>query len=138
MRGANRSGKCRMRSWGGCSARAGAGADGRRAGTFTRGRRLTIFRVTRSSARRWMGGTPRPNAQARSAPGDPRSSVMGGLDHVRPLEMPEIVRLARELVGSAPSVRRLRDGLRGYFETRGGTITLAHDLFRDPEQAAKT
>lgn len=60
--------------------------------------------------------------------------LLGGMDAVRPLETPEIVRLARELTGSVPSIKQLKRYLGVH---KGGKITLDEKLFADPVQAAQ-
>ena len=63
---------------------------------------------------------------------------LGGMQYVRPLEMPELVRLAKELTGEVPMVRRLPKS-RGAFRPEGaGHIKLDPRIFRSWEDAAKT
>ncbi len=64
---------------------------------------------------------------------------LGHMDKVRPAEMPELVALAKSLLGHVPLVRRLPKA-RGVFvpAPAGATIKMSPDVFRDPIQAAKT
>lgn len=67
----------------------------------------------------------------------------GHLDKIKPFEMPELVRLARELTGEIPKVKtkimRMFGGqVRGVFRSDTGKIELNADIFSDPEGAAKT
>lgn len=79
---------------------------------------------------------PRPGAPPRRTPEDPMSR-MGGMDLVRPLEMPELVRIAKQLSGSVPLLRKLPKA-RGLFDPKTGWITLTRSLFANPKQAAQT
>lgn len=64
---------------------------------------------------------------------------LGGEGTIKPIEMPEIVKLARELMHDFPSVAKLRGNMRGFFRPRGrGQIALDAEIFKDPIQAAKT
>lgn len=62
---------------------------------------------------------------------------LGGLEHVKPLYMPELVRLVKTL-GATPKVKDVANGL-GYFRGKAGSpnIVLDRRLFRDPRQAAQ-
>lgn len=64
----------------------------------------------------------------------------GANELVRPMEMPEIVKLARQLLDAFPIVRKLRaQGRRGEFIPTGkGEIRLSPEIFEDPTQAART
>jgi hypothetical protein len=63
---------------------------------------------------------------------------MGGMEHIKPFRMPELVRLAYELMGKVPEVGGLRK-YNGYFKgVGGGEIKLNPIIFQKPEQAAKT
>lgn len=62
--------------------------------------------------------------------------LLGGIDAIRPMEMPELLRLTREFAGSDVAVRKLRGHLRGY--AKGRDITLNEKLFADPQQLAMT
>lgn len=59
----------------------------------------------------------------------------GGMQHVRPLEMPELVRLARSLAGASPRVRKMRGKAIGQFSD--GMITLDARIFASPYEAAR-
>ena len=65
------------------------------------------------------------------------------LDTIKPIEMPELVRLARELSGEIPKVkakvaRKFGGQVRGVFKPDIGKIELNASIFSDPEGAAKT
>ena len=63
---------------------------------------------------------------------------LGGMEHIKPFRMPELVRLAYELMGKVPDVGGLRT-YNGYFRGGGtGEIKLNPIIFQKPEQAAKT
>lgn len=63
---------------------------------------------------------------------------LGGMEHIKPFRMPEMVRLAYELMGKVPEVGGLRR-YHGYFKgVGGGEIKLNPLIFLKPEQAAKT
>lgn len=72
--------------------------------------------------------------------------TLGQLDSINPIEMPELVDLARELMGSVPKVGKLRGGkgggvTLGYFRPDGnGKIALQDFLFKQENlsQASKT
>jgi C-terminal domain on Strawberry notch homologue/P-loop containing NTP hydrolase pore-1 len=68
----------------------------------------------------------------------PATVQMGGMQFVRPLELPELVRLARDLTGRVPKVRKLSQ--RGNMVTSGqfgdGMISLDPLIFRDSRVAA--
>jgi hypothetical protein len=66
---------------------------------------------------------------------------LNNLSKARAIEFPEMVRLARELMGEFPIVKKIRSkrGYAGMFRPKeGGRIELIPELFKDPEQAAKT
>lgn len=64
---------------------------------------------------------------------------LGGMEHVKPFRMPELVRLAYQLMGDVPVVQRMSAEKRGHFRPRGdGEIALNPIIFQKPEQAAKT
>ena len=75
----------------------------------------------------------------KSAANQPMPQVMGGLKFVRPIEMPELVRITAQLSGEVPSVQKIpRRGNRvtfGYF--KAGKIMLDPSIFQDPEFAAQ-
>lgn len=60
--------------------------------------------------------------------------LLGGMEHIRPMETPEILRLARELTGSVPAVKRMRRYLGMH---KGGKLALDDRLFADPVQTAQ-
>jgi hypothetical protein len=63
---------------------------------------------------------------------------LGGLNVVRPADMPELVRLVKEWTGEVPSIRKLPSA-RGLFKPMGaGMIKLDPAIFKDPVAAAKT
>lgn len=62
--------------------------------------------------------------------------LMGGVDAIRPMETPEILRLARDFAGSTVAARKLADHLRGV--ARGKNIDINQNLFADPQQVAMT
>lgn len=63
---------------------------------------------------------------------------LGGMEHIKPFRMPELVRLAYELMGKVPEIGGLRS-YNGYFKgIGGGEIKLNPVIFQKPEQAAKT
>jgi hypothetical protein len=77
---------------------------------------------------------------ASKAPGSvPPTVNFGGMNLVRPLELPELVRIARELAGAVPKIRKFPQ--RGGKQTLGhfgdGIITLDPRIFKDAETAAK-
>ena len=51
-------------------------------------------------------------------------------DKIRPIEMPEITQLARELLGKTPTVKNFRMNALGYFKV--GDIVLRPSIFKDP------
>lgn len=59
----------------------------------------------------------------------------GGMDLVRPIELPELVRFVRTLTSDSPRVGRAGKLAMGKFQ--GGEITLDPGIFRDPDVAAK-
>lgn len=65
---------------------------------------------------------------------------LGDIEHIKPLQMPEMVKLAKELMGHFPEIsRRMGPETRGIFSPVGdGIIRLRPELFASPEQAAKT
>lgn len=66
----------------------------------------------------------------------PPTVQFGGMQFVRPLEMPELVRLVRELTGAVPRVRKLR-GVDKTGDFTDGMITLDPRIWKDPETAAQ-
>lgn len=65
---------------------------------------------------------------------------MGGMQHVRPVEMPELVNLAKELMGQRPWIKKNKTfKWRGLFKPGGsGAIVLDARIFSDQIAAAKT
>lgn len=63
----------------------------------------------------------------------------GGLDKINPIELPEMVSLARELMGEVPEIRKKLGKALGYFKPGegNGTIRLRADLFDNVDQVAK-
>ncbi len=63
---------------------------------------------------------------------------LAGLPGIKIIQMPELVQLARELMGTVPEIGRLRKA-RGHFVPMGnGRIKLDGRIFSDPASAAKT
>jgi hypothetical protein len=63
------------------------------------------------------------------------------LDKIKPIEMPEMVRLAREISGMFPKVRETigrKIERQGQFNPSNGEIKLKASIFKDPIMAAKT
>lgn len=73
------------------------------------------------------------------AKGNPYAVVeMRGLADVKAFQMPELVKLCKELAGAVPELKKLT-GARGLFRPRGrGEIALDWRIFENPEAAAKT
>ena len=63
---------------------------------------------------------------------------LGGLDHVRVVDMPELVKLAKRFLGHLPKIKKL-GGPAGVFRHKGDNFTIEIDprVFRDPIAAAK-
>jgi len=81
-----------------------------------------------------------PSGRKRAAKmADWQQVKLGGMKYVRPMEMPEILKLSRAL-GVEPTLKKLRGGTRGYLKPVPGGPQIALDLriFKDPIQAAKT
>ena len=110
----------------------------------SKGVRLVVKPEAETAAMRGPGG----GAASRGAfvsgvprtPGTvPPTVQFGGMQHVRPLQMPELVRIVRELTGLVPKVRKFPS--RGKQQTLGqfgdGMISLDPRIFKDPEVAAK-
>lgn len=66
----------------------------------------------------------------------PQTVVQSHAPIIRPLQTPELLRLAREFAGSEVAVGKLRAFVRGY--AKGKDIALSRDLFADPDQVAQT
>ncbi len=69
----------------------------------------------------------------------PPAVTLGGMQHVRPLEMPEIVRLARAMLGGDIKLKKPRGKAVAFFQSGGGTgfIQLDPALFKNPMEAAQ-
>lgn len=80
--------------------------------------------------------------QAKVLPADKLAKFpkeLGGMEYVRALEMPELVRLAREISGKLPQVVKATGTAYGRFIGRPGSkgsIKLIAEIFKDPELAA--
>lgn len=97
-----------------------------------------------------------PSGEAFSAPSSKHSSwqpkplpaekiaklhkFFGGMEYVRAMEMPELVRLARDLFGAPPQVVKATGSALGRFISARGRkqslIKLVAEIFKDPELAA--
>jgi hypothetical protein len=68
----------------------------------------------------------------------PVGVTLGGMDVVRPIEMPELVRIAKELTGQIPTLRKMPKAA-GNFRAAGGqcSITLDPRIFTDQDSAAR-
>jgi len=77
--------------------------------------------------------------QAVDDKGNPYASVpLKGLNDIKIVQMPELVQLARELMGQLPELKRMSKA-RGQFAALGnGRIRLDPRIFSDPVSAAKT
>lgn len=62
---------------------------------------------------------------------------LAGLANIKIVQMPELVRLVRELTGKLPELRKLR-GARGHFDSGAVAVRIDPRIFRDPVSAAKT
>jgi hypothetical protein len=63
----------------------------------------------------------------------------GGMENIKPIELPEMVQIARELMGQAPKVKKNLGKKLGYFRGGGnGEIVLRADIFKNLEEASKT
>lgn len=93
-------------------------------------------------AKQWQtGGNSGGNASDIGIFRDGTPIELGSMDKIHPIEMPEMVRLARELSGKAPKIKvqiGRKVGTKGIFKSADGEIELRADIFADPEQAAKT
>jgi hypothetical protein len=104
------------------------------------------FGQQREQASLMVEDRPKPKITFSAAPikkgGVPEVVKMelGGLDHISPVMLPELVALAKELVGELPKTRKLRGGTAGFFRhsALGGVeIHLDRSIFLDPATAAK-
>ena len=88
-----------------------------------------------ASAGIWTNGSELLDEDARKAAKLPKpekeSVVMGGLEYVRAVEMPELVDLARTLMGNVPDVVKKTGDASGRFYAKGnGRIKLVAELFK--------
>lgn len=69
----------------------------------------------------------------------PAAVQFGGMQFVRPLQLPELVRLTRELSGAVPGVSHqpTRGNMKTYGKFSDGMITLDPLIFKDPLMAAQ-
>jgi len=85
--------------------------------------------------------TPALTAQFADVPGKPGSTPvqMGGMDHVRPVEMPELVKMAKQLTGAIPGLKRFPSALGAFYHTAAGEVSIKLNpaAFANPEDAAK-
>lgn len=63
--------------------------------------------------------------------------AMGGMSHVRPVEMPELVKLARELMGVVPQLKKFPKAAGMFYPKGRGMIKLHPAMFKDSSDAAK-
>lgn len=65
---------------------------------------------------------------------------LGGIDALRPVEFPELVQLARSLMGEVPGLRKFKTTYGKFYGTGRGAIKLKQSLFErgSEEQLAKT
>lgn len=81
----------------------------------------------------FVSGVPRTPGKV------PPTVQFGGMQFVRPLQLPELTRIVRELTGEVPKVRKIAS--RGKMQTLGqfgdGMISLDPRIFKDPEVAGK-
>lgn len=87
-----------------------------------------------ASAGIWENGEALLNEDARRKSKLPQKKTveveMGGLEYVNPIELPELVDLARELMGNVPSVVKKSGNAAGRFYSEGnGRIKLIAELF---------
>ncbi len=59
------------------------------------------------------------------------------VSNIKPIDLPEMVEIAKNLSGEYPKIRKLRDNLLGFFKENLG-ITLSKDIFKDTEIAKRT
>ncbi len=77
-------------------------------------------------------------ASAKGKPTDYAKVTLAHLKDIKIVQMPELVRLVRELTGTVPQIRKLRGGTLGQFSSGDATIRLDTRIFVDPVNAAKT
>lgn len=89
-----------------------------------------------AGAPREYKGEPLPAelSQESTSVGEP---VFGGMHFIKPLQMPEIVRLVRELSGNVPRFSTRLTVHRGLFYSNRGLIKLHPTIFKNPDVAAK-
>lgn len=104
------------------------------------GERAASGRQTRST----QESSPGPQSEARPVPFDAKPSTAAGVAAAQgvlhPIQMPELVRLARELMGTVPTIsKRLKKSM-GMFLTKGddARIHLHPNVAKDPYQLART
>jgi len=54
----------------------------------------------------------------------------GGLNSIKPIEVPEMVRLVRELIGKFPDIKKTMGAKLGYFSGKEGNVFLRADQFK--------
>lgn len=65
--------------------------------------------------------------------------VLGGMSHIKPVEMPEAVKLVKQVMGQVPDVRKMRGGKRSVFQGEGaGKVVVNWKNFADETAALKT
>jgi hypothetical protein len=71
--------------------------------------------------------------------GDPYTDVvLAGLPDIKIIQMPELVGLARELMGSLPEIKRMGKARGVFLGIGNGRIKLDPRIFTNPQSAAKT
>ncbi len=63
---------------------------------------------------------------------------LGGIDSIRPVRMPEMVKLATDLMGQVPTLKKFPRASGMFYGRGGGEIKLNPEIFKDPTEAAKT
>src|SRR3990167_6974238 len=97
------------------------------------------------AAMRAPSSKPRPGGEPKTGEGEgqeaPKNPVWPGApnDFVPHIEMPELVRLAKEIMGKTPLVARLRSNMGIFVEDTlsGGKIKLDPKIFKDTVEATK-
>jgi len=103
------------------------------------------FGVEREVGTAMVEDNPRPKIQFSAAPiikGKVPATTetdLGGWDNINPVMLPELVSLAKELLGELPKLRKLKGGTAGLFSYKHGNteIFLDRSIFLDPTTAAK-
>lgn len=107
-------------------------------GAFPAGRVAEVGVVSEGTAgapREWTGDPlPSELSQESTSVGEP---VFGGIHLIRPLQMPEIVRLAKELAGKYPQLSTRLRVHHGLFYSNRGLIKLHPSIFKNPDVAVK-